>query len=155
VTGVIAIAVLVALVALLGFVGTRPAGASVETAGGFLRVRLHGIDVLLALRRQLDVPRSAVVAVRAAAKQDVPQSGVRVPGTSIPGLVRAGSFGTGARKELWDVRRGSSYLVIDLAPGQRFRRIVLEVDDPVAEAARLQRLLARLDRPEPTEPPTA
>jgi hypothetical protein len=142
VTGLISIAVLVALVALLGFAATRPAGASVEVAGDALRVRLRGLDALLALRRQALVPRSAVVAVHAAPKQEVPQTGVRVPGTSIPGLVRAGSFGTGARRELWDVRRASTYLVLDLAPGQRFHRIVLEVDDPHAEAARLQRLLA-------------
>ena len=140
-TGTISLAVLAALLGLLGFAVARPSRATVEVAGESVRVRLHGFDALLAPCREVVVPRSAVVAVRAAAKADVPAKGIRLPGTSVPGLVRAGSFGTGPRRELWDVRRASSYLVLDLAPGQRFHRIVLEVDDPGAEAARLEPLL--------------
>jgi hypothetical protein len=142
VTGAIAVAVLVALLGLLGLAVARPSRATIEVAEESVRVRLHGFDALLALCREVVVPRSAVVAVRAAAKADVPAKGIRLPGTSVPGLVRAGSFGTGPRRELWDVRRASSYLVLDLAPGQRFHRIVLEVTDPDAEAARLHGLLS-------------
>jgi hypothetical protein len=142
VTGAISVAVLAALLGLLGFAVARPSRATVEVERESVRVRLHGFDALLAVCREVVVPRSSVLGVRAAAKAEVPAKGIRLPGTGVPGLVRAGSFGTGARRELWDVRRAATYLVLDLAPGQRYRRIVLEVDDPVAEAARLQPLLA-------------
>jgi hypothetical protein len=63
---------------------------------------------------------------------------MRLPGTGVPGVIRAGSYGTGERRDFWNVRRGEYCLVIQLEPGQEYRRLVLEVADPQEVAERLR-----------------
>jgi hypothetical protein len=50
----------------------------------------------------------------------------------------AGSYGTGDKRDFWLVRKADELLVIELRPGAAYRRIVLEVSDPHAEALRLR-----------------
>jgi hypothetical protein len=68
---------------------------------------------------------------------------VRLPGTEIPGFIRAGSFGRGPTREFWDVRRGESVLVIQTTAAAPYARLVLEVDDPAGKAAWLRSELGR------------
>ena len=111
---------------------------SLHIEAGVLRVRLGGWDPIYALRGRIDVPLDEIADVRVAPRDEVPRSGLRVMGTSFPGLIRAGSFGFGAQRDFWDVRRGRELLVISVQPGQRYRRIILEVTDPQGELRRLQ-----------------
>ena len=106
--------------------------------GDTLCVRLGTKDALLALRRELLIPVTSVKGVAVAPRRLVPQTGLRLPGTSLPGVIRAGSYGTGERRDFWLVRRAAQLLVIELEPGQPYRRLVLEVPDPHAEALRLR-----------------
>jgi hypothetical protein len=50
---------------------------------------------------------------------------LRLPGTSIPGLIETGSFGF-RRREFWYVRRGKRVMVINLRRGP-YVRLVIEV----------------------------
>lgn len=86
----------------------------------------------------MTIPVASVAGVAVAPRRLVPQTGFRLPGTGIPGVLRAGSYGTGARRDFWLVRRADLVLVIELHPGGRYRRLVLEVPDPHAEALRLR-----------------
>jgi hypothetical protein len=110
-------------------------------------VALSGRDRLVALRDRVTVPADAVTTIEARARREVPAEGLRRPGTSVPGLVRAGVYGAGARRDFWVVWRASVVLVVecrvdaDGTAGAGFRRLVLEVDDPAGEAERLRSLL--------------
>ena len=106
-----------------------------------LTLRLTGAPALLSLCRRLEVPVAAVEGVAVAPRRLVPQTGLRLPGTSIPGRVRAGSFGTGTSRDFWAVGRAEEVLVVHLLPGQRYRRWVLEVPDPRETVLRLRPVL--------------
>ncbi len=106
-----------------------------------LQVRLGTWDKLYCFRRDLAVPVSDVEGVAVAPRQLVPAVGLRLPGTVLPGVVRAGSFGTGASRDFWDVRKSQTLMVIELRSGAEYRRIVLELADPSAVARELRPML--------------
>jgi hypothetical protein len=128
-------------VAAFAFVGLLASLAStpksrIQIQDGILTVRFGLLDSLFALRRAIVVPINTVTNVLVQAHvTDPPQ--IRFPGTSLPGFIHAGQYGSGPEQEFWNVRRGRLFLAIHLA-GTRFRKLVLEVDDPRLAAATLR-----------------
>jgi hypothetical protein len=139
---------LLPLVVMLGFIGLcalqlrRPADTHVRVGNGRLVVTLEGWDAVWTFRRRVDVPLTQVVDMAVADAADVPRRGMRMPGTALPGVIRAGSYGSGERRELWNVRRARRVLVVDLHPPQPYRRLVIEVADPDSVATDLRRAVA-------------
>jgi hypothetical protein len=105
--------------------------------GGNLHVAQGLLDALYSLKGRLDLPLSQIQGIAVASREQVPRTGLRLPGTSVPGVIRAGCYGTGPARDFWNVRRGDTVLVIQMRPGASYRRVILQVDDPEAEAARL------------------
>jgi hypothetical protein len=103
-----------------------------------LCVRIRGWDALFALSRGMTIPLSSVRGIAVAPRRRVPATGLRLPGTGFPGVIRAGSYGTGDRRDFWLVRRAAEVLVIELEPGEPYRRIVLELADPREVCLRLR-----------------
>ncbi len=136
--GLIPLGVAVAAVVALALAARRPPFVTLELTGDLLRVRLGLLDRFCCLHGDLLLPTASIAGVAVASRTAVPRSGLRLPGTSVPGVIRAGSFGRGPRRDFWDVRRAESYLVVVLHPGGPYRRVVLEVPDPTEEAARLR-----------------
>ena len=130
--------VVVVVLALLLAGVRRPSKISLDVVGGNLVVRISGRDSFYALRRGMQIPLISIQGIAVAPTASVPRTGLRLPGTAIPGVLRAGSYGTGARRDFWLVRRAEELLVVELQPGQRYRRLVLEVPDPRAECLRLR-----------------
>jgi hypothetical protein len=133
--GVAAVAVLVALS------GRVPSAVSLVVEGDRLVVTMTGAAAALSLRRRIDLPVAAIQGIAVAPRRMVPQTGLRLPGTGIPGALRAGSYGTGSTRDFWLVRRADFVLVVELEPGAEYRRLVLELPDPHAEALRLRPVL--------------
>ena len=115
--------------------------------GDDLVVRLGRWDALYCLKRELRFPVIEVEGVAARPSGEVPRRGLRMPGTALPGVIRAGSYGRGQSRDFWDVRNGKRFLVVSLLPVASYRRLVLEVADPDAEARRLQPALGVLTDP--------
>jgi hypothetical protein len=134
---------LIVSVLLAGFVlaAARPSGVQLRVDDRDLAVHITGKDALFALCRTIRLPLRLVKGVAAAPRSAVPQTGLRLPGTGIPGVLRAGTYGSGSTRDFWLVRRAQQVLVIELEPGAPYRRIVLEVPDAQAEAVRLRPLL--------------
>ena len=115
-------------------------GRVLDISASALRVSLSGWDKVFAAKGQVEVPlshvRGAAVRPREEARKE---SGVlRTPGTSLPGKVREGTFRSASGdRQFWAVRRADRVLVIDLQD-EPYSRIVLEVADPEAVAARIQ-----------------
>src|SRR5580700_8224962 len=59
--------------------------------------------------------------------------GVRMPGTSVPGVITAGTFYQDGKRVFWDVHHPEKTIVIDLHD-ERFNELVVEVADPEAAA---------------------
>jgi hypothetical protein len=137
-----AVLVLALFVLLLLVACGRAPDVSVLVEGDSLRVHLSLLDKVVCCRGDLVVPLPQVEGIAAAPAAQVPRTGMRLPGTSLPNVIRAGSYGTGRARDLWDVRRGDAYLVVQLREGAPYRRVVLEVPDPAAEARRLEPVVA-------------
>ncbi|MCW2544626.1 MAG: Uncharacterized protein JWM40_2178 [Frankiales bacterium] len=115
----------------------RPATIELEVVDEQLVLRLHGRDAFYAMSRGMTIPLTSIKGVAVAPRNSVPRTGLRLPGTSLPGL-RAGSFGTRPRRDFWLVRTPDTVLVVELQPDEPYRRLVLEVPDPRALCLRLR-----------------
>jgi hypothetical protein len=127
-----------ALLAFLTYGMVRTSAPELEVRNGELVVTLPWPDAALALRRRFRLPLGAVQGVAVAPRASVPATGLRWPGTGLPGVIRAGSYGFGAQRDFWFVRRATTLLVVVLKPGQPYRRLVLEVAVPLEVALRLR-----------------
>lgn len=134
---VLAPVLLLVLLALLLSQARRTPKVTLTVVADALQIRLGGVDALYCLKRTLVLPLASIQGVAVATKASVPRTGLRLPGTSLPGVIRAGSYGTGRSRDFWDVRRATVYFVVQLLPGGRYRRVVLELPDPQGEVARL------------------
>lgn len=120
---------------------TRSPVLAVAVEGDLLQVRLGIWDKIYCFRRNFAVPVGDVEGAAVAPRHLVPTRGMRLPGTGIPGVIRAGSFGSGPNRDFWDVRKAEMLLVIELRHGAEYRRIVLQVADPAAVSRELRPLL--------------
>lgn len=139
---IVLLVVLGLVLVLLGVAMFRPARVRLDVDGGLLVVSLGFWDTLLCVRGSVRVPLAQVRAVRAAGRRELPRPGLRLPGSYLPGVVTAGSYGVRERV-FWDVRRADRLLVIECDPDSHYVALVLEVPDPDAAAAQLTRSVAR------------
>jgi hypothetical protein len=109
--------------------------------GERLIVEVRGVDRLLAARRRIDVPLAHVRSVRADPDAARRWPGVRAPGTHIPFVVKAGTFYSHDQRIFWDVHHPERAIVIELED-ERWSRLVLEVADPAAAVAAIERAIA-------------
>lgn len=123
----------------------RPTRLDIRVDAGQLIIHFRGWDAFYCLRRRLEVPVTAVEGVGVYDRTVIPAEGLRLPGTALPGVIRAGSYGTGPSRDFWDVRTGQRLLVIQLKPGAKYRRLVLEVPDPRQTMLDLRPVLGPLD----------
>ena len=108
---------------------------------------LRGWSRFWALRSSVVVPLSAIRAV-SRAPAGIGRGwwkGWRMPGTHVPGVIVAGSYYRDGAWTFWDVRGSGEWaIVVELAQGAPFDRLVVEVHEPEAEIARLRAAVARL-----------
>ncbi|HTL89119.1 MAG TPA: PH domain-containing protein [Leptolyngbya sp.] len=62
---------------------------------------------------------------------------MRMPGTSLPGVIKAGTYYTDRGKEFWYATRSGRYLVLELE-NEFYKRIILTVDQNQFWADRIQ-----------------
>ncbi len=80
------------------------------------------------LKKMWEIPLSHIQQVTTTAPQTTWKE-LRSPGTSLPGLVKAGTYYTQRGKEFWLVNcRKNNYLTIELQD-ENYKRIILTVED--------------------------
>src|SRR4051812_6710901 len=85
--------------------GTRRASPiELDVVNGSFVLRLHGRDAVFAVSRGMTIPLSSIQGVAVAPTSNVPRTGLRLPGTTLPRALRAGSFGVRPRRDFWLVR---------------------------------------------------
>jgi hypothetical protein len=105
-------------------------------AGGKLTLHVRGADKLWAFKSSLEIPLAHIAAVRA--DPEVARGwyhGVRLPGTSVPGVITAGTFYQDGKRVFWDVHDPDKTIAIDLHD-ERYNQLIVEVEDP-EDAVRL------------------
>ena len=108
----------------------------VSVAEGKLMLHVRGFDKLWALKSTLEIPLVHIAGVRADPERARGWfHGIRMPGTSVPGVITAGTFYQDGKRVFWDVHHPEKTIVIDLHD-ERYKELIVEVDDP-AEAVKL------------------
>lgn len=98
--------------------------------GGNLVMNVLGADKLWAFKSSMEIPLGHVAGIRA--DPEIARSSVwkgwRIPGTSLPGVITAGTYYKDGKRVFWDVHGGANTVVIDLRE-ERYNQLVVEVAD--------------------------
>lgn len=121
--------------------------AGIELTPTLLIVHVTGLDQLWALKSRLEIPLIHVRRVDVAeetAREGLHGAwkGLRLPGTSVPGVIAAGSFYSHGEWVFWDVHDPDKAIVIELT-GEQYTRLVIQVDDPATVIVAIRQALAR------------
>jgi len=87
------------------------------------------VDKVLSLKSDLRFPLAHVVDATWDPGIAKEPKGLRAPGTSVPGVITAGTYHHDGETSFWNIRHGTNVVVIRLRD-EEFDRLVLEVDDP-------------------------
>ncbi len=114
----------------------------IEIADGHLRVVVEGFDKVLALKSSVEVPLTHV----RGASQDPDalreRHGLRLGGTSLPGVIAAGTFFDG-RWWFLDVHHPEDAVRIDL-DHEHYAALIVEVENPEETVAAINAAVAAL-----------
>jgi hypothetical protein len=101
---------------------------------------VQGLHKAWAFKSSLTIPRSHISGVRADAEIAKGLSGFRALGTSVPWLIKAGTFylhgESGFKPTFVDVVHPENVVIIDLRD-EDYQQLIIEVADPVAVIALL------------------
>lgn len=103
-----------------------------EITGDTLHLTVEGMDKVWALKSQLSIPLRNITAVRL--DGEVVQRwwhGLKLPGTSIPGVITAGTFYQDGKRVFWDIHHPREAVVLSL-DHETYDELVIEVEDPAA-----------------------
>jgi hypothetical protein len=146
----VAILLLVGSLGGLGYLMTRPpAVPDVRIEGDEVVVGVTGSRWLLGMRRGFRIPVASVAGVAVMPQRLVPRPWVIRMGVEGPRGARLGSYGCAPERDFWFTRGGDEFLVVELHPGEPYRRLVIEVPDPRALALELRPVLGALVGPLP------
>jgi len=116
---------------------------ALEVAGENLMLHVEGLDQLWAFKSQLTIPLAHVADAHPATEEAKKLfHGVRTPGTNIPGVLVAGTYYDGNGCAFWDVHHAENAIEIMLHD-ERFKRLVIEVEDPAAALALIRGVIAK------------
>jgi hypothetical protein len=123
-------------------IGEQPM-VDISISSGNLLLHVRGADKLWAFKSSLEIPLAHVKEIRA--DPSVANGwwhGVRMPGTSIPGVLTAGTFYQDGKRIFWDVHHPDKTVVIELRD-ERYNELIVEVADPNATVELIRAALPR------------
>jgi hypothetical protein len=110
-----------------------------EILDGNLVLHIEGMDKLWAFKSQLSIPLQNITGVRL--DEEVVAEwihGIRMLGTSVPGVIAAGTFYQDGKRVFWDVHYPKRAVVISLAH-EFYNELIIEVEDPDTFVTNLQK----------------
>lgn len=114
---------------------------TIITAADRIRFEVEGIDKMWALRSSLEFPVSHIRGVRVDPEAATGWwHGIKLWGSSIPGILTAGTFYQNGRVVFYDVHDPESTIVIEL-DHEHYDRMIVEVADPEAEKAKIESVI--------------
>jgi len=115
----------------------------ISIEGGAAVFTVQGVDKLWSLRSRLEIPLEHIRDVHADPSPAMGWfQGLKVMGTEIPNVFRAGTFYQDGGWVFWDVRHAEKAIVVELND-ERFQRLVVEVADPHGTIQLLKQALAQ------------
>lgn len=106
--------------------------AEIELTADNLVVHVKGADRIFAFKSELTIPLEHVLgAARDEEEARRWYHGVRAPGTSVPGVITAGTFHEHGERVFWDVHHPERAIALGVRD-ESYAKLVVEVDDPDA-----------------------
>ena len=110
-------------------------------ANGILELHVRAADKLWALKSSLELPLHHIAGIRA--DPSIARGwwhGWKMGGTSIPGVITAGTFCQDGKRVFWDVHNPENTVVIELED-DRFDELIVEVANPNAAVQMIEAAL--------------
>ena len=105
---------------------------------------MQGIDKILAIKNQVQVPLKHIVGVWVGIDEETQvefKHSIRLPGSYMPGIVIAGTFVVRGKKMFWNVHHDKSKVITIKVADDKYIKLVLQVEDPAASVAAIQQAL--------------
>jgi hypothetical protein len=109
-----------------------------EVIGDTLHLHVEGMDKVWAFKSELSIPLQHITGVRK--DEEIGKKwfhGIKWPGTSLPGVITAGTFYQDGKRVFWDIHHPERAVVISLAH-ESYNELVIEVENPEEFVASLQ-----------------
>lgn len=102
---------------------------------------VKGIHKFFTFKNKITVPKKNLVSV----KFDPEEikgiwKGIRVLGTHVPGVIRAGTYSHAKKFQFWDVTRFGKAIIVELA-NSKYEKLIIEVDDPITAKEQIERCI--------------
>ena len=92
---------------------------------------VNGIHKLWALKSELTIPLDNIINAHQDLESIKGWHGWRLPGTSIPSIITAGTFYKDGNKIFWDVSNMHNCIIVDLKD-EDYQQLIIEVENPEA-----------------------
>ena len=114
----------------------------IKVVGDKAVFEVEGWDKLWSLRSRLEIPLKHIRGVHADPKPAMGWfDGIKLGGTAIPHIFRAGTFYQQGDFVFWDVRNPDKTIVIELEH-EHFAKLIIEVDEPQAAVRLLKNAIS-------------
>ncbi len=103
-----------------------------------LILKVEGLDKLWAFKSHLEIPLDHVSSVKADPETaQIWFKGIKVIGSDLPGVIKAGIFYEHEGRVFWDVHHPQKAISIGLKD-ERYKELIIEVEDPESTVATIQ-----------------
>ena len=92
--------------------------------------KVNGMHKLWAFTSELTIPLENIIHAHQDLESVRSWKGWRMPGTSIPSIITAGTFYKDGNKIFWDVSNIDNCIVVDLKD-EEYKQLIIEVENPV------------------------
>ncbi|HEX5457994.1 MAG TPA: hypothetical protein VFX64_06370 [Candidatus Nitrosotalea sp.] len=106
-----------------------------QIANDILEIKFSTTEKILAIHGSMQIPLSHVVQATGTPLEPTWMQ-IRMPGTNLPGMIKAGTYYTNRGKEFWYLTRGNEVLRLELKD-ESYDRIVIGVKDSSFWTSRL------------------
>ena len=115
---------------------------SVRIEGGNLIFEIHGVDMILSIRRTISVPIGHVLSVSTDKVPWQPFRQMKVVGAAIPGVIKDGVFLSEDGLLFFEMHDPDKCVTVSL-DHERFKKIIFEVSDKEDAARSIRDAMAR------------
>jgi len=102
--------------------------STVKIEGKNIVFEIHGVDVILALKRTITIPLEHVVSVSTDKVPWEPFQQLKVAGTSFPGVIKDGLYLSNDGLLFFEMRHPDKCITVSLN-NEKYKKIIFEVQD--------------------------
>ena len=114
----------------------------VKIEGKNLVFEIHGVDVILALKRSITIPLEHVVSVSTDKVPWEPFQQLKVAGTGLPGVIKDGFYLSSDGLLFFEMHHPDKCITVTLN-NEKYKKIIFEVQDKESTAKNIRDAISR------------